>query len=52
MQCTLAAELGHLGAQLVELRSGAYLIAIDGVQRHFDSFEACRKFCAQLGVRS
>ena len=52
LQCTLTAELARLGAQLVELRSGAYLISSGGTRRHFDSFEACRQFCAQLGVRT
>ena len=52
LQRTLVAELARLGAQLVELRSGAYLISSGGTRRHFDTFEACRKFCAQLGVRT
>ena len=51
LQRTLAAELARLGAQLHELRGGAYMIAIAGTCRHFDSFEACRQFCAQIEGR-
>ena len=51
LQCTLAAELARLGAQLVELRSGAYVIAVAGTCRHFDSFEACREFYKRIGGR-
>ena len=48
---TLTAELARLGAQLVELRSGAYLISSGGTCRHFDTFEACRQFYAQIRGR-
>ena len=49
---TLTAELARLGAGLVELRSGAFVIAVGGVQRHFDDFSACRQFYKQIGGRA
>ena len=49
---TLAAELARLGAQLHELRGGAYLIAVGGACRHFDDLSACRQFYRQIGGRS
>ena len=48
---TTAAKLALLGATFRELQSGACIVECGGVQRHFDSLEACRRFCAQIEGR-
>ena len=45
---SLAANLARVGAQLHELRTGGYLIAVGGTCRHFDSFKECDEFFAHL----